>query len=57
MEKDPNKNKVTKNKKEKNISPKKENNQKQSPKPKKFSSQIKSNPKNHLKQEEQISII
>ena len=53
MEKDPNKNKVTKNKKEKNSSPKKENNQKQSPKPKKFASQIKSNPKNHLKQEEQ----
>ena len=53
MEKDPNKNKVTKNKKEKNSSPKKENNPKQSPKPKKFSSQIKSNPKNHLKQEEQ----
>jgi len=52
MEKDPNKNKVTKNKKTKNISPKKENT-KQVSKPKKISSQIKSNPKNHLKQEEQ----
>ena len=52
MEKETNKAKIAKNKKQKNISPKKEK-QKQDNNQKKISSKIKSTPKNNLKKEEQ----